>query len=115
MDEQNMARKRKNRARQARRNRTQHCRDEWQWYQSAYRDIERQRLAVEALYEHRLWDEEAEQHRQDRDAIRASASRNLELEFMEVAGHRVFITPYANVYALVEEMVAIENPTIDQQ
>jgi hypothetical protein len=28
---------------------------------------------------------------------------------MEVAGHRVFTTPYANVYALVEEMVAIEN------
>ena len=115
MDEQNMARKRKNRARQARRNRTQHRRDEWQWYQSTYRDIKRHRLAVEAVYEHRLRDEEAEQHRQDRDAIRASASRNLELEFMEVAGHRVFITPYANVYALVEEMVAIENPTIDQQ
>jgi hypothetical protein len=47
--------------------------------------------------------------------VRASASRNLEPEFMEVAGHRVFTTPYANVYALVEEMVAIENPTLDQQ
>ena len=34
---------------------------------------------------------------------------------MEVAGHRVFTTPYANVYALVEEMAAIENPTLDQQ
>jgi hypothetical protein len=34
---------------------------------------------------------------------------------MEVAGHRVFTTPYANVYALVEEMAAIENPTPDQQ
>jgi hypothetical protein len=30
---------------------------------------------------------------------------------MEVAGHRVFTMPYANIYALVEEMVAIENPT----
>jgi hypothetical protein len=28
---------------------------------------------------------------------------------MEVASHRVFTTPYTNVYALVEEMVAIEN------
>ena len=34
---------------------------------------------------------------------------------MEVASHGVFTTPYANVYALVEEMVAIENPTPDQQ
>ena len=34
---------------------------------------------------------------------------------MEVASHRVFTMPYANVYALVEEMAAIENPTPDQQ
>ena len=34
---------------------------------------------------------------------------------MEVAYHRVFTTPYANIYALVEEMAAIENPIQDQQ
>ena len=34
---------------------------------------------------------------------------------MEVAGHRVFTMPYANVYALVEERAAIENPTLDEQ
>ena len=34
---------------------------------------------------------------------------------MEVASHRVFTMPYANIYALVEEMVAIENPSPDQQ
>jgi len=34
---------------------------------------------------------------------------------MEVAGHRVFTMPYANVYALAEEMAAIPNPTPDQQ
>jgi hypothetical protein len=34
---------------------------------------------------------------------------------MEVASHRVFTMPYSNVYALVEEMAAIENPTPDQQ
>jgi hypothetical protein len=72
-------------------------------------------LAAKATYEQRLRDEEAKQQRQDRDAIRAFASRNLEPEFMEVAGHRVFTTPYANVYVLVEEMAAIENPTLDQQ
>ena len=33
---------------------------------------------------------------------------------MEVAGHRVFTTPYANVYALANELAAIENPTDDQ-
>jgi hypothetical protein len=26
---------------------------------------------------------------------------------MEVAGHKVFTTPYANIYALVEEMAAV--------
>ena len=34
---------------------------------------------------------------------------------MEVASHKVVTTPYANIYALVEEMAAIENPTPDQQ
>ena len=34
---------------------------------------------------------------------------------MEVAGHRVFTTPYANIYALANEMAAIENPTEEQQ
>ena len=34
---------------------------------------------------------------------------------MEVASHRVFTTPYTNVYALVEEMAAIENPPPVQQ
>ena len=34
---------------------------------------------------------------------------------MEVASHRVFITPYANVYALANELAAIENPTDDQR
>ena len=81
----------------------------------ACRDIERQCLAAEAAYEQHLRDEEVEQRSQDRDAIRASTSRNLEPKFMEVASHRVFTTPYTNVYALVEEMVAIENPTPDQQ
>ena len=34
---------------------------------------------------------------------------------MEVAGHRVFTMPYANVYALANELAALENPTDDQQ
>ena len=40
-DEQGTAREKKNRARQARRNYAQHCREEWQWYQLDCRDIER--------------------------------------------------------------------------
>ena len=34
---------------------------------------------------------------------------------MEVASHRVFTTPYTNVYALANELASIENPTDDQQ
>ncbi|CAD6340257.1 unnamed protein product [Miscanthus lutarioriparius] len=113
-NEQKTAREKKNNAQQAWCNRAQHPKEEWQWYQSACRDVERRRLAVEAAYE-RLWDEEAERQCQDHDAARASASRNLEPEFMEVAGHMVFTMPYANVYPLVEEMAAIENPTPNQQ
>jgi hypothetical protein len=72
-------------------------------------------LAAEAAYEQRPRDEEAERQRRDRNAIRTSASRNLEPEFMEVADHRVFTMPYAYVYTLVEVMAAIENPTLDQR
>ena len=43
------------------------------------------------------------------------ASFNLDADFMEVAGHRVFTTPYANVYTLANELAAIENPTDDQR
>ena len=113
IDEQRTAREKKNKARQIRRNCAQHRREEWERYQSACRDIKRRCLAVEAAYEQHLRDEEAERQCQDHDAIRASASCNLEPEFMEVAGHRIFTMPYANVYVLVEEMAAIENPTLD--
>jgi len=34
---------------------------------------------------------------------------------MEVAGLGFFTMPYANIYAQVEEMAAIDNPTPDQQ
>ena len=72
-------------------------------------------MAIDAAYEQCLRDEERERLHREREALRASTSCNLDVEFMEVAGHRVFTTPYAKVYALVEEMAAIENPTLDQQ
>ena len=112
-DEQKTTRERKSRAQQARRNHAQHYKEEWQQHQSACRDVEQRRLAAEAAYEQRLRDEEAERQHRDRDVVRASTSHNLEPEFMEVARHRVFTTPYANIYALVEEMATIENPTPD--
>jgi hypothetical protein len=40
-DEQKAARQRKNRARQARRNRTQHRKEEWERYQVACHEVER--------------------------------------------------------------------------
>ena len=72
-------------------------------------------MAAEAEYNQRQQQEEREWQRRERDAFRAFASRNLDVEFMEVAGHRVFTIPYANVYALANELPAIENPTDDQQ
>ena len=71
-------------------------------------------MAAEAEYNQCQQEEEREWQRREHDAFRASASRNLDAEFMEVAGHRVFTTPYANVYALANELAAIENPTDDQ-
>jgi len=72
-------------------------------------------LAAEAKYNQCQQEEERERQCWDRDAFRASASRNLDAKFMELAGHRVFTTPYANVYALANVLAAIENPTDDQQ
>lgn len=71
-------------------------------------------MAVETDYERRRQEQERERQHREHDAFRASASCNLDAEFMEVAGHRVFITPYANVYALTNGLVTIENPTDDQ-
>ena len=69
---------------------------------------------MQATYEQCLLDQQAEWQHRDHDAHRASTSLNLELEFMEVSGHRVFNTPYANIYALGNEMAAIQNPTEEQ-
>jgi hypothetical protein len=65
-------------------------------------------LATEAEYNQRQQEEEREQQCQDHDAFRASASRNLDAKFMEIASHRVFTTPYANVYAMANELAAIK-------
>jgi hypothetical protein len=81
---------------------------------TASRNVEWQRLATEAEYNQRQQDEERERQRREHDAFRASASRNLDAVFMEVAGHRVFTIPYANVYALANELAAVEKPTDDQ-
>lgn len=34
---------------------------------------------------------------------------------MEVAGHKVFNTPYANVCSLARELASVPNPTKEQQ
>jgi len=51
IDEQKVARERKNKARQARHNRTLHRNEEWEWYEIACRDVEQRCLAAEAAYE----------------------------------------------------------------
>jgi hypothetical protein len=40
----------------------------------------------------------------------AGSSCDLELEFMLVKGHKVYNTPYANVYELAQEYATIRNP-----
>lgn len=70
---------------------------------------------MEAKAEQCFQDEERNQQCRDRDNRRASASRNLDTNFMEANGHKVFTTPYANVYALAMEVTAIQNPTDEQQ
>ena len=59
-NEQMTARERKNRARQVQRNRAQQCKEEWQRYYSACRDVGRRCLAAKAAYEQRLQDEKVE-------------------------------------------------------
>jgi hypothetical protein len=59
-DEQRMARERKNKARQVQRKRARHRKKEWERYEASCRDVEQRRLAVEAAYEQRLHNEEAE-------------------------------------------------------
>jgi len=72
-------------------------------------------LAVEAEYEQHQQEQERERQHRERGAFRASASHNLDIKFMAVAGHKVFTTPHANAYALANELAAIENPTDDQR
>lgn len=103
----------KNKAKVARKRRAEHCRESLQWYQAALRDYEQE------LQRQRLLDE-AEQNRaasanargfanRDHDRRHAEVSRNLEPEFMEVAGTRVYTIPYANI------MGARENSSPDDE
>lgn len=44
-----------------------------------------------------------------------SVSRNLERDFIEIAGQRVYNSPYANVLAVVTELGNKPNPTPDEE
>jgi hypothetical protein len=61
---------------------------------------------------------EEERHRCERrehEEWIAGSSYNLESKFMLVRGHKVYNTPYANVYTLAKEYEAIHNPTPEQE
>jgi hypothetical protein len=78
-------------------------------------EYDRQRLAREAEEDQRREDKRRRHDcRKHEDQI-AGSSRNLESEFMFVRGHKVYNTPYANVYTLAKEHEAIQNPTPEQE
>jgi hypothetical protein len=74
-------------------------------------EYDRQRLAREAEEDQRREDERCRHECREHEERIASSSRNLESEFMLVKGHKVYNTPYANVYTLAKEYEAIQNPT----
>jgi hypothetical protein len=71
----------------------------------------RQRLAREAKDDQHREDERRQRERQGYEERIAGSSRNLESEFMLVRVHKVYNTPYANVYTVAKEYEAIQNPT----
>jgi hypothetical protein len=60
-------------------------------------------------------DERRARDTHDWDRQIASVSRNLKLEFMLVRGHKMYNTPYANIYTLAKDYEYIENPTPKQE
>jgi hypothetical protein len=78
-------------------------------------EYDRQRLAQEAEDDQRREDERRRRERREHEEWIAGSSRNLESEFMLVRGHKVYNTPYANVYTLTKEYEAIQNPTPEQE
>jgi hypothetical protein len=66
-----------------------------------------QRLAQEAEDNQRHEDERCRRECREHEERIASLSHNLESEFMLVIGHKVYNTPYANVYTLAKEYEAI--------
>ena len=61
---------------------------------------------------------EDERRRRDREEQRRNlndVSRNLEPEFMQIQGARVYHDPFANVYELATNLERIQNPTPDQE
>jgi hypothetical protein len=84
-------------------------------YQTRMVKYDRQCLAREAEEDQRREDERCQRECQEHEEWIASLSHNLELEFMLVKGHKVYNTPYANVYTLAKEYEAIQNPTPEQE
>jgi hypothetical protein len=73
-------------------------------YQATCQEVEHKFLEDEVAHQQRLEDKRRNQERNERDGVLASASRNLDDDFMEIVGHKVYNTPYANVFALATEV-----------
>jgi hypothetical protein len=73
-------------------------------YQATCQEVEHKFLEDEEAHKQRLEDERRNQERNERDGVLASSSRNLDDDFMEIVGHKVYNTPYSNVFALATEL-----------
>jgi hypothetical protein len=78
-------------------------------------EYDRQRLAWEAEEDQRREDERRRRERREHEEQVVGSSCNLESEFMMVRGHKVYNTPYTNVYMLAKEYEGIQNPTPEQE
>jgi hypothetical protein len=118
-EEEKAARIKKNKNKQARRNRAQHRREAIQHSQADYRnyeeELERRQLADLVEQNHIAQARGQSNANRDRERRLESVSRNLEPDFMEVAGHKVYNTPYTNVVAMANELANKPNLTPDEE
>lgn len=114
-DKNKPTREKKNKQNQALRNCARHRKEEMERYQSTCREVERKCLEDEAAHQQCLEDKTRNREHGEHEGVLASASRNLEADFMEVAWHTVYNTPYANIFPLATELASIQNPTEEQQ
>jgi hypothetical protein len=115
MDVERAAREKKNKQREGRRVKAMAHQEARANYQCRKKEHDRRCLERGREDQQRQEDERRARDNRDRDRQITSVSHNLESEFMLVRGHKVYNTPYANIYTLAKNYEFIENPTPEQE